>query len=205
MSIHHETFQHVPDDHVGSGDIEAVGQGPGESPEGTGGNERPKPLWIVPTLLGVLVLIFNVFILTGPTRWIYTSQGWGGPIALTALATSIFIGVFLLAYAVVLSRSERTEPQSGSKTNADPRQGSWYLRWVGMPLALALLAPLVTVWSINYYRDLLLGSGAPKPCIELYQAALDVYKGNSKFRMPASDQDEQRCNINQVALPPAGG
>jgi hypothetical protein len=201
MSGDEETFQQVPGDHVVSGDIEVFGDAPHESPAVSGGSERPRPLWIVPTLLGVSVLALNIHILASPIHWIFTTAGWGGPIALIALITSVFLGVFLIVYAILLSGFERSQSPLGLKADVGPRQGSWYLRWVVVPLVLALLAPLVTVWAIDYNRDLSQGSRAPKPCIELYQAAANTYKDNPNFRMPAGDPDQRRCFINQILFP----
>jgi len=73
---------------------------------------------------------------------------------------------------------------------------SWLLRWVVVPLLIALPAPVATVVAAAMAQE-------PPPhqeqsCIELYQAALNIEKSSPNFRIPSNSPDQVRCNINSV-------
>ena len=193
MPSHEETLQQLPDGGADSDDIQDGAEAQGQSPVLSVDSDRPQLLWAFPALLGVFVLVLNIFVLTSPfnasIKWIYRGTSWGGPAIWASVITSIFLGLFLIVYAFLLRHHEGN------------RSGSWYLRWVVVPILLALLAPLVTLWGINYNRELVTTPPLDKACVELYQAASSVLKDNPKFRMPPNDPDEQRCGINNAIAP----
>jgi hypothetical protein len=198
MSRHEETAQQVPDDHVGLGDIEAIGNGPEEVALVREGSARLQLLSLFPFLIGVFILALNIFVVAR-LQGVFVAKNFQGNIAVTLAATSAFIGLFLVVYAIVLRLFERngTEILPGSTTDDGARQASWYVKWVVVPLLLGLLAVAATISSVEVNRRIY---NNKQPCIELYQEATSIYKDNPKFRMPSGDSDEDRCGINKAVL-----
>ena len=200
MSRHAETSQQVPDDHVGLGDIEAIGNGPEEVALVSEGSARLQLLSLFPFLIGVFILALNIFVVAR-LQWAFVSRSFQGNISFAMAATSAFIGLFLVVYAIVLRLFERnrTEILPGSTTDDGPRQASWYVKWVVVPLLLGLLAAAATTWTVELNHRVYERTRY-KPCIELYQEAANIYKDNPGFRMPSLDGDEVRCGINKAVL-----
>jgi hypothetical protein len=195
MPSHEQPAQQVPDDHVGLGDIEAIGNGPEEVALVREGNARLQLLSILPILLGVSILALNIFeVAKNPWPFIYT--GFHGVFVFALVTISAFIGLFLIVYSIVLLCFERNRSKvlPGSM-NDDPRQASWYVKWVVVPLVLGLLASVATLKALEANSE-----EPQKSCIALYQEAANIYKDNPRFRMPSGDIDEVRCGINKTVL-----
>jgi hypothetical protein len=209
---HEETVRQATEDGgVASDDFEVIGKGSNSSPsDSTPSDSSPSerkdsdrlpPLWILPVLLGVFILAVNGAVLIQPRlRWMFRPIGYVSAVSFILAATSTFVGLFLIVYAIVLRRSERSKIPPGSGISHRPRQDWSYVKWVVVPLLLGLLAPLATVWVVEYNRGFGPTSPTQKPCIDLYQAAFNIYKDNPAFRMPPNDPDEARCGINKALL-----
>jgi hypothetical protein len=209
MSRHIETGQGVPDDHVGDagldagvevgGEIEASRRGPEEVTSARKGAQLHL-LSILPILLGVFIFALNIFVAFRLWPSLLKLQN---TVAVTLIATSSFIGLFLIVYAIVLRRRrfewdrQKSKIQPGSMTNDESGEASWYVKWVVVPVLVALPAAAATVWATGI-AYVVPGPVAPKPCIELYQEALNIKKDYPKFIMPGKDPDERRCGINKV-------
>ena len=150
---HEEAVQQVTEDGgVASDDFEVIGKGSDSSPSERKDSDRLPPLWILPVLLGVFILAFNIAVFIQPSlRWMVRPTGYVSAVSFILAATSMFVGLFLIVYAIVLRRSERSKIPPGSRTHHRPRQDLWYVKWVVVPLLLGLLAPLATVWVVDYY------------------------------------------------------
>ncbi len=144
-------------------------------------SKRRSVAWL-PILLGVCVCALNVLVAFRLWKVLYNNKLQGN-VAVALLATSLFIGLFLIAYGITLRRSE-------------PRLSSpGYVKWVVAPLVVAIAAYAATVWAA--------GIAEPKPsvqtpCIDLYQRALTIQKDKPQFRIPSGDRDDARCKINDV-------
>lgn len=157
-------------------------------------------LAILPVLLGIFILGLNVFVAiwlwwsTFRLNWTLVIKG-GFPtlIFLSLIIISLFIGLFLILYAIVLRRDERTTGESINKDESGHAPS--YVRWVIVPVLIALPAPAITVWASQMVQPI-----APKPCIELYQTAVNIKKDEPSFEMWGWDPDELRCRINQNLL-----
>ncbi len=114
-------------------------------------------------------------------------------IFLALISISFFVGLFLIGYAILLRRSE--QDQHEGKTPDGSRQTLTYIKWIVVPLLVALLAPILTVWGAQMIEPI-----APKPCITLYQEAQNIKNDNPDFRMYGYDRDQLRCSINQSVL-----
>lgn len=151
---------------------------------------RSRSLAILPILLGVSALIVNIVILTGGvggTVFRQLSFWLAGNISAVMILTSIFLGIFLVVYGLVL----RNYADSRGTTS------HWFVAWIIVPLLLGLAAPLATIWGLSNWDR----SQDPKqPCIELYQQAQSIHKDNPKFRMPQDSADQVRCRINEVVI-----
>ena len=112
---------------------------------------------------------------------------------LALLSISFFIGLLLIAYAVILRRLDRHRYED--KTELGAGKTPAYVKWFIAPLVIALPAPVITVWAAQLIEPI-----APKPCIELYQEAQNIRNDNPNFRMIWSDRDQRRCAINQSVL-----
>jgi len=185
----------VPDDHIEDSNksVDAVAQG-----------ARPHLLPILPIFLGILVCGLNIFAMVWLWNFVYqskwlllTSVKLPTTIFLSLIALSFSIGVFLIVYAIVLRRTERNVQASQIPPRSTPNQQTahvpTYVRWILVPALIALPAPALTVWASQMVEPI-----APKPCIELYQEALNISKEAPNFRMPWTDRDQLRCNINSV-------
>jgi hypothetical protein len=146
------------------------------------GARRPANLlFIFPILLGVFICALNILVAVRywPVfRWTAVFP--------TLITISLFVGLFLIVYAIVLWRFE-------------PGQAPWYAKWVIVPLLVALPASAATVWGARIVEPTV----PAKPCIELYQEALNIHKDSPSFRMPSWELDQSRCHINDtLGFPP---
>ena len=171
-------FEHRPGAETG-GEADSTSATSPAPPEVSQPMRRTTPqssgLFIFPILLGAFICGINIWV----------AVRWGGfrwsPVFSTLIATSLFIGLFLIVYAIVLWRF-------------GPGQAPSYAKWVIVPLLVAVLASAATVWATE-----IIAQRAPlKPCVELYQEAQNIYKGNQSFRMPSWETDESRCDINKT-------
>ena len=174
----------VPDDHSedASRKVDAATQG-----------AKPNLLPILPMLLGLSICALNIFVALRLWQSTYTGRyAWFNGINLpttvsfSVIAISFGIGLFLIAYAIVLQRSERHVAQ-------EPAHVPTFVKWIVVPALVALPAPALTVWAAQMIEPM-----APTPCIELYQAAVNIGKDAPDFKMPWTDRDQRRCNINAV-------
>ncbi|GJF08857.1 hypothetical protein NGTWS0302_29410 [Mycolicibacterium cyprinidarum] len=179
MSDAAETKHGVPDGQNANEDLEEAGEG-----------ARLFLLPVLPIILGIFVIGLNIFAATWLWQFIYRSNFSifsGGNFPTTAfvslISLSIFIGLFLIAYAIVLQRFERKESA----------QVPTYVKWFLVPVLVAMPAPAITVWAAQMVEPI-----APKPCIQLYQEAVNISKDAPEFKMVWSDRDQLRCNINAV-------
>jgi NADH:ubiquinone oxidoreductase subunit 5 (subunit L)/multisubunit Na+/H+ antiporter MnhA subunit len=196
VSRHAETAQQVPDDPVGPGDTEAIENGPEEVALVKEGNARLQLLSILPILLGVFILALNIFEVA-LIPWPFVSKSFNGGVVIALVTISAFIGLFLIVYSMVLLRFERN--RSKESMTDDPRQASWYVKWVVVPLVLGLLASVATLKALERNSDAF--DPIPhKPCLALYQEAASIRKDNPRFWMPSGDSDEVRCGINKTVL-----
>lgn len=183
-----------------------------QAPEDSGEFHVPTPepvkaaprLWIVPALLGALVLVLNIVLPLRPAyRWAYEFGTWFGGAISILLAVSLFSGLFLIVYAFGLWRFELN--LSPSRTGAfpngiDARHGWRFRVGVLVPLALCLVgvsALWLSFMSANAYFN---PTPNTKPCVELFGDALAVSKERPSFRVPAKDPDEVRCGINKAVF-----
>jgi hypothetical protein len=124
---HQEAVQQVTEDGgVAPDDFEGIGKGSDSSPSERKDSDRLPPLWILPVFLGVFILALNIAVFGLPkNRWMVTPSGYVGAVSFILAATSTFVGLFLIVYAIVLWRSERSNFPPGSRTHHSPRQDSW--------------------------------------------------------------------------------
>lgn len=149
--------------------------------------ERRSPLAVLPLLLGVIFLLANVLMfLRVPTA--FTAKNINGAMSLMLLLVSVAFSLALIVYGLAGRRSDSGEIGEGRGRN---------LRTVGVPLLLALLAPLFTLWGLHVNKTVgERNAQAVKPCIEVYEKAAAIAKDNPRFRMLDTDRDEVRCKVN---------
>ena len=187
MTRHGGIGQEVSDDDGGGGDTEVVRP---EKDTSIKRGAQPHHLFIFPLVLGVFICVLNILIAVR-----FWQSVWPNAVAVTLFATSLFIGLFLVAYGVVLWR------YAGSRPNDETSDTPWHVKWaVVLPLLVALPAFAVSVWGAGTARPV-----APKPqsvpqpaCIELYREALEIKKDNPNFIMPWTNADQVRCGVNNV-------
>ncbi len=116
---------------------------------------------------------------------------------LSIMVISFGIGLILIAYAIVLQRTERNMQtgQLPGGSNQGPAEVPTYVRWIVVPTVVALPAAALTVWAAQMIEPI-----APQPCMELYQEALNISKDAPGFKMPWRDRDQLRCEINRAVL-----
>ncbi|MGB0438029.1 MAG: hypothetical protein ACPGXI_06635 [Mycobacterium sp.] len=209
MANHAGTDQGVPDDHVNDGDAKAAAQilddnaaSGNASAEVTSAREN-APLSLLPILpisVGVSICALNILVAFRVWQNTYNSNltslnrvNLPTTVFLALLSISFFIGLLLIAYAVILPRLERHRYED--KTEHGAGQTPAYVKWIIAPLVIALPAPVITVWAAQLIEPI-----APKPCIELYQEAQNIKNDNPNFKMVWSDRDQRRCAINQSVL-----
>lgn len=156
--------------------------------------------------LGVSIWALNILVAARIWRNVYDSNvTWFNSINLPAtiflalVAISLFIGLLLIVYSILLRNFERPRRTSeilhGSKVDDEASQVPSYAKWLVIPVLAAFAAGVVTVFAAQIIEPI-----APRPCIELYQAAQNIKKDNPGFRMPWNDRDQFRCAINQTVL-----
>jgi hypothetical protein len=154
--------------------------------ENTVSRSQRNPFAVLPILLGVLFLLANLLIFARvPT--VFTGKSAIGTISLLMILVSVFISLSLIIYGLAARRSEEAGEGRGR-----------HLRTIGVPLLLVLLAPMFTLWAlqVNRLADERYVGKYGKPCIEIYEKAAAIAKDNPRFRMPATDNDEVRCQVN---------
>ena len=134
---------------------------------------------MLPILLGVLFLLANLLIFARvPT--VFTVKNVSGTISLLLILVSVFISLSLIIYGLAARRNEGTGEGRGR-----------HLRTIGVPLLLALLAPLFTLWGLQVNKTTAeRGASSNKPCIEVYEKAAAIAKDNPRFRMLDTDRDD---------------
>jgi len=159
-------------------------------------------LWLVPTLLGALVLLLNVVLPFRPEyRWAYRIGTWLGGSNLILLAVSLFSGLFLIVYAFGLWRFERNLAVTTADSLANgvgAHRGLRFRVGVLVPLALCLVGVSALWLSFTNANARFDPTPNARPCVELYGDALAVTKERPSFRMRAEDPDEIRCGVNQA-------
>lgn len=199
------TDYRAADGHVDDSDA-----GTGAAAEVTSVNEKQlRLLFTFPILLGLFICALNILVFTRLWRAVYFSNtgllsraNLPNTVCLTLLAISFVIGLALVIYAIALRHYEEWYEQqidrpedvpNGTMSNRRHRRVPLYLKWILGPFLLALPAPALTVWAAATVEPI-----APKPCIEMYQTALEIKKDNPNFQMVWNDRDQLRCSINQV-------
>ncbi len=214
MANHAGTDGDVPENHAQAHTSEQRQSGGAIAPGPHGGEETPpgsrnaqlRALPILPILLGIFICALNIVTIARLWQVVYNGNlAWINQINLPTtvflilIITSFSIGLFLIAYSLVLRNSERplrkNENTQESKGASETRQAPDYVKWVIAPLLIALPAPALTVWAAQMIEPI-----APKPCIELYQEAQNIRNDNPSFRMRGYDRDQVRCSINQYVL-----
>lgn len=142
-------------------------------------------LFIGPVLLGVFVLAVNIFVANRFWPLVWPSRN-AGTVPLAYITTSFVIGLFIIAFSIVMIRSEGAESSQAR-----------YAKWVIAPLILALLAFALTLWGARI-AEVATEPEVQKSCLELYQDAFNIKKDNPNFRMPGGEPDNRRCLINSV-------
>ena len=155
--------------------------------ENTVSRPQRNPFAALPILLGVLFLLANLLIFARvPT--VFTGKNVSGTISLLLILVSVIISLALIIFGFAARHGEEAGEGRGR-----------HLRTIGVPLLLALLAPLFTLWALQVNKT----SGerftqSNKPCIEVYEKAAALAKDNPRFRMLDTDRDEVRCKVNAV-------
>jgi hypothetical protein len=144
-----------------------------------------NPFAVLPILLGVLFLLANLLIFARvPT--VFTVKNVSGTISLLLILVSVIISLALIIFGLAARRGEDAGEGRGR-----------HLRTIGVPLLLALLAPLFTLWALQVTKTTgERAAQANKPCIEVYEKAAAIAKDNPRFRMLDTDRDEVRCRVN---------
>jgi hypothetical protein len=150
---------------------------------------RRSPLAALPLLLGVIFLLVNLLIfLRVPT--VFTTQNVNGAISLMLLLVSVALSLAAIVHGLAARRRDSEEFGEGRGR---------HLRTVGVPLLLALLAPLFTLWGLQVNKSVgERNAQSTTPCIEVYEKAASIAKDNPRFRMPTTDPYEVRCTVNAV-------
>lgn len=211
-----ETGPRVPDNRIDDAETEAVaeaGRGTEARERGPSGvnssidGARLRVLSVLPVLLGASICVLNVLVALSVWRSVYKSNSHmlsnsnlPTTVFLSSLLISFFIGILVIAYSMVLRRIERSRQAGGipqeSTLLAEPDRIPSYVKWIIVPIAVAMPAPIITVWATQ-----LIESIAPTPCIELYREAVSIRNDEPNFRMAWTDRDQMRCAINQSTIP----
>jgi len=181
-------------------DLDSLAQGKDSLAQG----KRPHLMPLLPIFLGVFICGLNFIVALRLWRSTYQSQlavltrmNLPTNVCLALILTSFGIGLLLIAYAVVLQHTLRNgqliQLSPGSAANHTQLNTPMYLKWILFPVLLALPAPALTVWAAQVIEPI-----SPKPCIEIYQEAVNISKDDASFKMPWTDRDQLRCNINSV-------
>ncbi|MBJ7339230.1 hypothetical protein [Mycolicibacterium sp.] len=202
MPHHAGTEQAAPAGNVSDGDPEASANGPDSATSVR--DKQLRLLFTFPVLLGLFVCSLNFLAAIRLWRSVYFSNpvmssraNLPNTVCFTLISISFFVGLSLIAYAIALRHfdgygEEREVAQEGAPDHAAGRV-SLHVKWLVVPLLVALPAPALTVWAASTIEPI-----APKPCIEVYQEALNIKKDNPNFKMVWNDRDELRCSVNQV-------
>jgi hypothetical protein len=155
--------------------------------ENTVSRPQRNPFAALPILLGVLFLLANLLIFARvPT--VFTVKNVSGTISLLLILVSVIISLALIIFGFAARHGEEAGEGRGR-----------HLRTIGVPLLLALLAPLFTLWALQVNKTTTeRGASSTKPCIEVYEKAAAIAKDNPRFRMLDTDRDEVRCKVNAV-------
>ena len=199
----HAGTEHVaPDGHVNDGDPEASANGPIAA---TSVREKQlRLLFTFPVLLGLFVCTLNFLAAIRLWRSVYFSNpvmssraNLPNTVCFTLISISFFIGLSLIAYAIALRHFDGygEEREIAQEDTSDPPAGRvpLHVKWLVVPLLVAIPAPALTVWAASTIEPI-----APRPCIDVYQEALNIKKANPNFKMVWNDRDELRCSVNQV-------
>jgi hypothetical protein len=148
---------------------------------------RRNPLAALPLLLGVIFLLANVLVVSR-VPGAFTAKNVNGAVSLMLLLVSVALSLAVIVHGLAARRSDSEEIGEGRDRP---------LRTVGVPLLLALLAPLFTLWGLQVSKSVgERNAQSTKPCIEVYEKAAAIAKDNPRFRMLDTDRDEVRCKVN---------
>ena len=162
-----------------------------ESPEPARDLQATQRLWAVSAVLGLFVLFISLLLpFRENFRWAFALRNWVGAMNFLLTAVGVFVGVFLIVYAIRLRRVEQTGPEQ--------RPQSRYVAGIVVPLLLWLLGVSAIWWSFASSLDHYSPTTPSRPCVELYRDALSIAKESPGFRMPTQDPDEGRCKINKT-------
>ena len=162
-------------------------------------------LFTFPILLGIFICTLNLLVVTRLWRAVYFSNigllsraNLPNTVFLTSVTISFAIGLALIVYAIALRHYEewydqKAEVQQESRSSYEPSRVHPYIKWLLGPLFLALPAPALTLWAAGTIEPI-----APRPCIDVFQEALNIKKDHPNFKMTWNDRDELRCSVNDV-------
>lgn len=141
---------------------------------------------IFPLMLGVLILILDVYLLARQSQVFFAPTLQSG-IAQALAFASIIICVFLIVYAL---RYAGLAAGDGHR-----RPTSAFASAVVLPLVLGAVAVTSIIGGLELIRSSS-ERALSTSCVEYIERAQNIAKDNPKFRMPAGDLQELRCNIN---------
>lgn len=159
-----------------AGDIEVD-----ESRPVAGGKRNVGGLSKFSLLVGVLVLVFDVFLVMRFPN-VFFIQNLQNGISLALLLASVILSLLLITHAFGLGRGDHARHSS-------------YLTGFIVPLVVGGLALTATITGMEMNRAAY-ERQPTKPCIDVIEQAGNIAKDNPKFRMSANDRDEIRCAIN---------
>ena len=145
-----------------------------------------NPLAMFPLILGVLILALDIYLLVAFPSYMFFTKNLQGAIQLALVLASGIICLFLIAYAFGFGSFESID---GHRRRVSP-----FITGVVVPLLLGLVALGATIGGMEWNRAT--AERQTKSCIDLIEQAQNIAKDNPKFRMPAKDSSETRCNIN---------
>lgn len=160
---------------------------------------REKQLRLVftfPIILGLFIWALNLLAVIRIWRTVYFSSlgmlaraNLPNTLFFTLITTSLFIGLVLVGYAMALRQydgySQEIAPPQANRIS--------YVKWLVVPILIFIPGPALTAWAAAIVQPI-----TAKPCIEIYQEALNIQKDNPNFKMVWNDRDELRCSVNDV-------
>jgi hypothetical protein len=135
--------------------------------------------------LGLCVSAVNIALAIRLWKTLFVRAS-SGSLIFSLIILSFALGVFLIAYGIILARSRTAQSH-----------GVWCTS-VALALLLGVAALAITVWAATVIDPVKPLPETPKACIDLYQQALPIHQASPSFRFPATEPDQRRCDINSL-------